>query len=152
MPEQLTFFVGDSPARTFRWLDSAEAWLATGAAFGLSSVELLRSLGQDGLSLRTSPAFYPATKGGTLPSSFEGWSNWGMASPGGYLTLNGSEYPSDGVACSLSDILETDVPPKYSLSPKACAGILRRAEKRGRKLPTPLEQALEAVALTTPTG
>lgn len=38
------------------------------------------------------------------------------------------------------------VPRKYFLSPKACAGILRRAEKRGRNLPVKLRDALELVA------
>jgi hypothetical protein len=53
---------------------------------------------------------------------------------------------SDGSVCSLSDILETgDVPQRYYLSAKACAGILRRAEKRGKKLPAALEAALIAV-------
>ena len=48
---------------------------------------------------------------------------------------------------NLSEILETrPVHPKYSLSPKACAGILRRAEKRGKKLPEQLRLALEQVA------
>lgn len=35
---------------------------------------------------------------------------------------------------------------KYFLSPKACAGILRRAEKRGRELPEMLRRALTAAA------
>jgi hypothetical protein len=46
----------------------------------------------------------------------------------------------------LSDILEENPDPKYFLSQKACRGILRRAEKRGKKLPGALQQALEAVA------
>lgn len=55
-------------------------------------------------------------------------------------------FHSDASVCSLSDILETGaVPPRYYLSAKACAGILRRAEKRGRELPALLRQALEAV-------
>jgi hypothetical protein len=46
----------------------------------------------------------------------------------------------------LSDILETgDVPQRYFLSAKACAGILRRAEKRGKLLPEQLRNALLAV-------
>jgi hypothetical protein len=51
----------------------------------------------------------------------------------------------------LSDVLETTGEHllKYSLSPKACEGILRRAQRRGRNLPTQLQDALEAVALTT---
>lgn len=52
-----------------------------------------------------------------------------------------------GDVCSLSEILETGpVDRRYFLSPKACAGILRRAEDRGKELPTTLRQALQAVA------
>jgi hypothetical protein len=72
-----------------------------------------------------------------------------MGSPTGFLTLNTSEWPSDAAVCSLSDTLETgDVPQRFFLSAKACQGILRRAEKRGKKLPPLLREALEAVALT----
>lgn len=54
----------------------------------------------------------------------------------------------------LSDILETgDIQEKYYLSPKACAGILRRAERRGKALPPALREALTAVAgADTPEG
>jgi hypothetical protein len=45
----------------------------------------------------------------------------------------------------LSQILEANAPEKYYLSPKACAGILRRAEKRGKELPPMLKEALEEV-------
>jgi hypothetical protein len=71
------------------------------------------------------------------------------------LTLNLSEwtasltpFPNGGGVCSLSDILQAtpDVPRQYYLSPKACAGILRRAEKRGKALPPMLAEALIAVA------
>lgn len=51
-------------------------------------------------------------------------------------------FPSVVKESSLSQILEVDVPAKYFLSPKACQGILRRAEKRGKKLPPQLEMAL----------
>ena len=44
----------------------------------------------------------------------------------------------------LSQVLEKgSIPERYFLSPKACAGILRRAEKRGKKLPPMLQDALE---------
>jgi predicted nucleic acid-binding protein len=50
----------------------------------------------------------------------------------------------------LSDILETGgVPRRYFLSAKACAGILRRAAKRGKKLPDLLAAALASVAGAT---
>ena len=70
-----------------------------------------------------------------------------MGSPTEYLTLNISEYPSDGVASSLSGILETgELLRRYYLTPRACRGILRRAAKRGKTLPPPLAHALMAVA------
>jgi hypothetical protein len=70
-----------------------------------------------------------------------------MGSPTEFLTLNILEYPSDGVASSLSDVLEAgELPQRYYLSGTACRGILRRAEKRGKTLPPPLAHALMAVA------
>src|ERR1700721_3679386 len=73
-----------------------------------------------------------------------------MGAPTEFLTLNISEYPSDGVASSLSDILETgELPQRYYLSGTACRGILRRAEKRGKELPEALRSALLAVASQT---
>ena len=87
---------------------------------------------------------------GTLVPSSGRWSSSGMGSPTECLTLSTSEWPSDAVVCSLSDTLETgDLPPRFFLSQKACAGILRRAESRGKKLPEPLRLALESVATTT---
>jgi hypothetical protein len=75
-----------------------------------------------------------------------------MGGPTESWTLNGSEWPSAAAVCSLSDILETGVvPQRFCLSGKACAGILRRAEKRGKELPPALRRALEAVAASAPT-
>lgn len=83
-------------------------------------------------------------EGGALTSACsESFANSGTAFAGAFLTLSSSEWPSDAAVCSLSDALEMrDVPQKYSLSPTACAGIIRRAERRGRSLPPQLEQAL----------
>ena len=65
--------------------------------------------------------------------------------PGESSTLNTSESLSDAVESSLSEILQVDAPEKYSLSAKACNGILRRAEKRGKVLPPMLRDALMEV-------
>jgi hypothetical protein len=60
-----------------------------------------------------------------------------------FLTLNTGECPSVAVASTLSSILEVNAPEKYYLSAKACEGILRRAERRGKQLPPMLKEALE---------
>jgi hypothetical protein len=59
--------------------------------------------------------------------------------------LKTSESHKGAEECLLSDVLETgDLPQKYYLSPRACQGILKRAEKRGKKLPDVLYLALQA--------
>ena len=60
-----------------------------------------------------------------------------------FLTLNTGECPSVAVESTLSSILEGNAPVKYYLSAKACEGILRRAERRGKELPPMLKTALE---------
>lgn len=56
--------------------------------------------------------------------------------------LHTSEFPRKEDVSFLSQILMDNVPQKYYLSKKACAGILIRAEKRGKELPEMLKQAL----------
>jgi len=62
--------------------------------------------------------------------------------PGGSSTLNFGESPNDASVSSLSSILEDNVPEKYFLSERACQGILRRSEERGKPLPELLVIAL----------
>ncbi len=66
-----------------------------------------------------------------------------LISLGSYTMPSTLGRPSGAGACFLSAILQEEVPEKYSLSPKACAGILRRAERRGKELPPLLKAALE---------
>ena len=96
------------------------------------SLELLRK--------RTRPA--------TLTASSPAWQNSATGSPHAFLTLSTPVWRSGASVCSLSDILEDSgsVPQRFFLTPKACAGILRRAGRRGKELPTALRQALEQVA------
>ena len=65
--------------------------------------------------------------------------------PGESMTHNTGESPSAVRESTLSQILQLNAPDKYSLSPTACAGIIRRAEKRGKKLPNMLKEALMEV-------
>jgi hypothetical protein len=62
-------------------------------------------------------------------------------------TCNTSAHHNAAVA-SLSSLLDPAdaIPPKYWLSAKACAGILRRASARGKDLPEALRVALEQSA------
>ena len=65
---------------------------------------------------------------------------------GEYTQRSFGVYPKDGIESQLSEILVEDALPKYYLSGKAAAGILRRSEKRGKPLPEILRKALVAQA------
>ena len=67
-------------------------------------------------------------------------------------TLNTSECPKDVVESSLWQILLDTVPSRYWLSRKACRGMLRRADCRGKLLPELLEIALAMQGGLIPPG
>ena len=81
--------------------------------------------------------------GGQTPGWYEAEA---LISLGAYTTPNISAQHSGAGVCSLSAILEADAPERYCLSPKACAGILKRAARRGKDLPLLLRTALERQA------
>ena len=65
---------------------------------------------------------------------------------GDYTTRSFGESPREENVLRFSQISEGCPHPKYNLSAKACAGILRRAERRGKILPPELKAALERQA------
>src|SRR6185312_11695269 len=129
---QSTFLLEEPRANHSVSPDSARDWAIRVATSCLPTVRLLAAIGPAGWFGRTSPASCHLTEGGTLEPSLGCWQNSGMGSPTEFLTLSTSEWTalpvqfrSDDGVCSLSDILETgDVPQRYFLSAKACAGIL----------------------------
>ena len=130
---------------------SERDWMTRVATSPSSLLDLLADSGPYGWCGRTSPASCRSTTDARLEPSSGCWSNSGMGSPTEFWTLSILEYPSDGVASSLSDILETgELPRRYYLSATACRGILRRAERRGKELPEALRSALLEVASQTP--
>jgi len=153
---QLTFFAEEPPASLSASPDSERDWQTRVATSCSPLVPLLHATAPAGWFGRTSPVSCHQTADGTLEPSSGCWANSGMGSPTGFWTLSTSEWNhtlapslSDDGVCSLSDILEGSgtVPQRYFLSARACAGILRRAEKRGKSLPPSLHAALQAVAL-----
>ena len=97
---------------------------------------------QSGSQSRTRPTFHCLQKAAgrwlTAGTGMDG------PSPTEFSMRSFGECPSVAVESRLSQILEDTPHQKYSLSAKACAGILRRAERRGKKLPPELEAVLIA--------
>lgn len=148
---QMSIFFAEEPRANHSALqDSEKDWQTRVATSCLPLVPLLQSIAPAGWYGRTSPASCRVTEGGILEPSSGCWGNSGMGSHTEFLTLSTLEFHSSADVCSLSDVLETGaVPQRYFLSARACLGILRRAEKRGKELPPALHQALQTVAQRT---
>jgi len=138
--------VPESPARMLASLDGEPDSPENGQDSSSSSPESCESYSPDGSSSRMFQACLVPLKDWTSLSSSIRWTNAGMAYRGAFSIASSSEFPNVAAECSLSDILVAHAHPKYSLSPKAAAGILRRAEKRGKDLPASLTVALQALA------
>jgi len=142
--EQSTFWLEAHPANHSASQDLDKDSKTQEVTLCLHTLGSLNVSNLDGLSGKTSPVSCHLTEEKILVPSSERWGSWGMSGHTESWTLNGSEWPKDAGVCSLSHILEKGtLPPRFYLSPKACAGILRRAEKRGKELPPMLKQALE---------
>lgn len=169
----LTSSSEESPVRTGQSPASEPDLEEPDPASSSSSHESLTlfSPAEDGFFLRMFPASSPPVL--ALPASDEGKSvaafyqriaeqtsqssevfshrSGFTTSPGECWIVDTSECPSGGgVSSSLPDVLEADVPPRFFLSPKAAAGILRRAADRKRELPYLLKEALFKLSTQSP--
>jgi len=145
--EQLTLSLGEHRVSPSRLRDSGRDWMIRVATWPSSFLELLMRYIPSGWFGRTSPVSCRLSEDGLLAPSSGAWRNSGMGSPTGFWTLSTLAWPNDAAVCMLSAVLETgEVPLRYYLSAKACRGIIRRAEKRGKKLPEQLQAALRQVA------
>ena len=143
--EQLTLLLGEHPAKLGPSPEKGWALTILAAASPSHMLALLKNCDPAGLYGKTCQASIQREnpEGPISPPLSGRWLNSGIISPTERLTLNTSESRSDAADAFLSDILEIgDLPRRYFLSQKACAGILRRAERRGKELPPALKAAL----------
>ena len=145
--DQLTFWSEAPPVKVSPSLALEKEWTTTVVTSPSSFAELLTRSSPVGSFGKMCQGFYPPATDETLVPSSGRWLKSGMISLGESLTLNTLEYHNAADECFLSDILvEEEVPQRYYLSARASQGILRRAEKRGKALPTMLEAALQRQA------
>lgn len=60
--------------------------------------------------------------------------------------LNGTEIPETIISSNIADIIQTDAPENFYISPAGCAGILRRKNERKLHINKRLEEVLSSVA------
>ena len=91
--------------------------------------------------LRIKPPQYLCLKKGNGVQAVASWETVGQLL-GEFTISSFGDAPSVVVESRLSQILQDKPHPKYSLSARACQGILSRAERRGKELPEQLKMAL----------
>lgn len=126
--------------------DIRPRWMVWENVPELSAPTKERTLGQSSKKQsksqsRKPPLFLSLRTDGQQPDASPMWEENG-ALLGAFSMLSFGECPSVENASHLSQILEASPHPKYSLSAKACLGIVRRAERRGKELPPLLKTAL----------
>ncbi len=119
-----TLFAEDSLVKVFRLLEKDEDLKMCEEHFSLRLQELLPLKNLSISSSKTFPDCLTMTQAGHLKQSSIHWMSWGMMCAGRYLTAKITEFPSHEIECSLSDILEDNVPEKYYLSRKQAEKLL----------------------------
>ena len=141
---QSDFWSEELPANHSLLQDLGKDLRTQGETLPLPMLEFLTTLDPSGSFGKMCQVSSVQEVEGTLVPFLGRWPNAGMGSHIGCLTLNTLESPKDGVESLLSDVLEVgSLPQKFYLSPRACEGILRRAEKRAKELPPALKVALQ---------
>ena len=141
-------------------LDGQVSWSDLGISFGKTSPEHGRAETQEeqtskqsckksrASSAKKPPLFLSLKTDGLKPDASAEWVTAVAPFPslGDFTMHSFGESPREENVSRLSQILEDSAQPKYSLSAKACLGILNRAAKRGKELPPELKTALERQA------
>lgn len=123
--EQLSLFAEDSLAKLSpSQVKEKDSLMKLVERYSSRLPERLNKSNHGLYSLKTLEGFYLTTKGELLELSYPPLMNWGTMQNGRYLTAKISEFPSHEIECSLSDILEDNVPEKYYLSRKQAEKLL----------------------------
>ena len=114
----------DFHARLSALLDSAEDSQIQEELYSLKSCGWLKSDSLKYFSQKMLQDFLTMKGGSHSVLSYPLWQSWGILWNGKCLTAKTLEYHNTGKGCSLSDILEEEVPEKYFLSDKTIQRLL----------------------------
>ena len=125
----------EAPARASLEPDTEKAWMIRVLTSPLPSVLWFTAIAPVGSVGKMSPASVPSTAARISRPSSGGWSSSGMAACGEVLMLSCRPGAAARACVPCRPFFQAtgDVPPRFFLTPRACAGILRRAGNRGRR-------------------
>ena len=131
LEEQLTSFAEASPAKPSQLQENEKASLMKLVEhYSLKSQEPLKKSNHHCFSLKTSKAYYLTTEGELLEQSSPRLMNWGTMQSGSYLTQRILESRKTENVCTLSDILEENVPDQYFLSEEKTEQLIKQISSK----------------------
>lgn len=143
-------FAEDSLVKLFQSLENGEDLTTQEARYSLKLLESLPLSDLNILCLKMYPDCYRMTKAGRIRPSSVRYRNWGIMQHGLCLTARISVSPKTESACSLSDILEKDVPDKYYLTPKQTLKILIKLLRDVKESEYTLQTVSQSQSQATP--
>lgn len=124
--------VADFLAKAFQLQESDEDLTMLEELFSLKLQELPQLKNLSICCLKMFPDCLTMTAAKHLKQSSVRWMTWGTMSCGKCLTAQILAFPNPEIECSLSDIIEKNVPAKYYLSPKQIQKLLSGEQKAVR--------------------
>ena len=122
------FGQADSLARMSQWRGKGEDYTENELACFLSlfdSSENEVTINPDGLSLKMLRESFPLAEAGILPLFYVNWPHWGTVWNTRLSIPKTTVYPKAESVCTLSEILQEEVPEKYFLSEVQARQLLR---------------------------
>lgn len=125
----LTSFVLDFLANPLAWRGKGRDSRIPVARYSMRFPELRKLKDLRHYSSKTLKDFFQTTEDKPSRPFFRNWGVSDTGQSGRYLTANITESLRTGKECSLSDILETDVPDRYFLSPNQVKSLMSGIQK-----------------------
>ena len=144
------FGQADSLARMSQWQGKGEDYTENELACFFSlfdSSENEVTINPDGLSLKMLRESFPLAEAGILPLFYVNWPHWGMVWNMRLSIPKTTVYPKAESVCTLSEILQEEVPEKYFLSEVQARQLLHRLLEARRKAGSMTQEAFHQLSL-----
>ncbi len=101
----------------------------------------------DGLSLKMLRESFPLAEAGILPSFYVNWPHWGTVWNTRLSIPKTTVYPKAESVCTLSEILQEEVPEKYFLSEAQAKQLLHRLLEARREAGSMTQEVFHQLSL-----
>ena len=140
----------DSLAKMSQWQGKGEDYTENELACFLSLFDCSEkevTINPDGLSLKMLRESFPLAEAGILPLFYVNWPHWAMVWNTHLSIPKTMVFPKAESVCTLSEILQAEVPEKYFLSDSQTKRLLHRLWEDRREAVSTTQEAYRQLSL-----